>query len=131
MPNYEVEHICPLTVGQQDELAEAITIIHSEHFSTPKLFVNVRFTNISDHPTYVAGKRRNANRIFAYVRHGPSRTQEDYDAVSEAINKAWASITPLPKFKRSAPDPDTELRLIMFHGKFSFPGPRARFGSPC
>lgn len=57
MPNYEVEHICPLTEGQKDELASAITKIHSEQFSTPKIFVNIRFTNVEGHATYVAGKR--------------------------------------------------------------------------
>lgn len=57
MPAYEVEHICPLTEAQKDELAEAITKIHSEQFSTPKIFVNIRFTNVENHCTYVAGKR--------------------------------------------------------------------------
>lgn len=116
MPAYEVEHVCPLAVGQQDELAEAITKIHSDHFKTPKLFVNVRFTNIENHATYVAGKRRKANRIFAYVRHGPSRTQSDYDAVSAALTKAWDSIVPVPQVKRSVPAPETELRLVMYYG---------------
>ena len=116
MPAYEVEHICPLTVGQQDELAETITKIHSEQFNAPKLFVNVRFTNIEKHVTYVAGKRRKTNRIFAYVRHGPSRSQADNDAVSAALTKAWDSIVPLPQIKRGQPAPDTELRLIMYYG---------------
>lgn len=57
MPNYEVEHICPLTEGQKDEIASAITDIHAQQFTAPKLFVNVRFTNIKEHTVYVAGKR--------------------------------------------------------------------------
>jgi len=57
MPNYEIEHICPLTESQKDEIAEAITHIHTEQFKAPRLFVNCRFTNIKDHAVYVAGKR--------------------------------------------------------------------------
>lgn len=57
MPMYEVEHICDLSEDQQDKLTHAITKIHSEEFTTT-LFVNVRFTNIISHKTYVAGKRR-------------------------------------------------------------------------
>jgi hypothetical protein len=46
-----------------------------------------------------------SNRIFAYVRHGPSRTQSDYDAISKALEDEWARIVP-----------GTELRLVMFYG---------------
>ncbi|THX35722.1 hypothetical protein D6C81_03079 [Aureobasidium pullulans] len=105
MPAYEVEHVCPLTDDQKDRLASAITKIHSEQFSAPKLFVNVRITDISGQRTYVAGKQYKSNRIFAYVRHGPSRTQSDYDAVSKALTQAWEEIVP-----------GTELRLVMFYG---------------
>ncbi|THY28143.1 hypothetical protein D6D00_04471 [Aureobasidium pullulans] len=105
MPAYEVEHVCPLTDDQKDRLASAITKIHSEQFSAPKLFVNVRITDISGQRTYVAGKQYKSNRIFAYVRHGPSRTQSDYDAVSKALTQAWGEIVP-----------GTELRLVMFYG---------------
>ncbi|THZ24064.1 hypothetical protein D6C91_03435 [Aureobasidium pullulans] len=105
MPAYEVEHVCPLTDDQKDLLASAITKIHSQQFSAPKLFVNVRITDISGQRTYVAGKQYKSNRIFAYVRHGPSRTQSDYDAVSKALTQAWEEIVP-----------GTELRLVMFYG---------------
>jgi len=57
MPNYEIEHICPLTEGQKDEIAEAITKIHTSQFTAPRLFVNCRFTDIDRHAVYVAGKR--------------------------------------------------------------------------
>ncbi|THV80091.1 hypothetical protein D6D27_08842 [Aureobasidium pullulans] len=105
MPAYEVEHVCPLTDDQKDRLASAITKIHSQQFSAPKLFVNVRITDISGQRTYVAGKQYKSNRIFAYVRHGPSRTQSDYDVVSKALTQAWEEIVP-----------GTELRLVMFYG---------------
>ena len=57
MPMYEVEHACVLTPSQKDDIAEAITKIHSEQFTAPRTFVNVRFTDISEQYTYVAGKR--------------------------------------------------------------------------
>ncbi|THZ68613.1 hypothetical protein D6C85_07375 [Aureobasidium pullulans] len=105
MPAYEVEHVCPLTDDQKDRLASAITKIHSEQLSAPNLFVNLLITDISGQRTYVAGKQYKSNRIFAYVRHGPSRTQSDYDAVSKALTQAWEEIVP-----------GTELRLVMFYG---------------
>lgn len=57
MPAYEVEHVVPLSEDQKDQLAEAITRIHSTQFNAPRLFVNVRITDTSKHQTYVAGKR--------------------------------------------------------------------------
>lgn len=57
MPSYEVEHVCPLTSGQKDSLAEDITKIHTERFGAPSLFVNVRFTDTRDHVTYAGGVR--------------------------------------------------------------------------
>lgn len=57
MPAYELEHVCKLSDDQKDQLAEAITKIHSQQFSTPRLFVNVRITDVSDQRTYVAGKQ--------------------------------------------------------------------------
>lgn len=57
MPNYEIEHVCPLSDEQKDDLAAAITSIHAEVFAAPKLFVNLRFTDTSAHFTYIAGKR--------------------------------------------------------------------------
>lgn len=72
MPAYEVEHICELTDDQKDQLAEAITKIHSQQFSTPRVFVNVRITDISDQRTYVAGKQVSYN--FP-KEHNPSAGQ--------------------------------------------------------
>ena len=57
MPNYEVEYSFPMTDDQQHALADAITKIHSELFTAPSLFVNVRFTNVTGHALYIAGKR--------------------------------------------------------------------------
>ena len=41
MPLYTVQHACPLSLSQKDELALALTHIHSTKFTTPKNFVNV------------------------------------------------------------------------------------------
>lgn len=59
MPLYEVEHHVPLRDNQRDTLAKQITNIHSRLFTTPSLFVNVRFLDkgASGDYTYVGGKR--------------------------------------------------------------------------
>lgn len=116
MPLYDVQHIVPLTDAQQDELAMAITKIHSTRFSTPKMFVNVKFTDISNTVTYIGGKRRTGNHIIANVRVGPSRTQQDWDELCLEMLKAWDGIVPMPKVKRSAPDQDHSLRSCIIVG---------------
>lgn len=113
MPLYQVEHICSLTSSQQEQLAEVITTIHSRKFTTPSLFVNVTFTDISSQVAFVAGKKvstiilqrgpalqrgtdiipqRNTNRLLAHIRTGPSRTTEDYNSLTSSLNKAWCEI---------------------------------------
>lgn len=118
MPLYNVEHAIQMTVSQKDELAEAITRIHSEKFTTAKMFVNVVFTDVSEACTYIGGKRVTANHIKANVRSGRSRTQEDWNELCLQIEKAWKEIVGkgLPKTKRSAPDPDTSLRSVIILG---------------
>ena len=46
MPLYEVNHATNLTASQKSDLATALTTLHSTRFSTPRLFVNVKFTDI-------------------------------------------------------------------------------------
>jgi hypothetical protein len=57
MPLYEIEHVCPITPDQQQSIANAIVKIHSEMFTTPSLFVNVRFKDTNALPLFVAGQR--------------------------------------------------------------------------
>ena len=59
MPLYEIEHHVPLRDNQKDTLAKQITNIHSRLFTTPSLFVNIRFLDKSESRdfTYVSGKR--------------------------------------------------------------------------
>ena len=57
MPNYEIEHVIALSSNQQDRLAEAITLIHSDSFTTLSLMVNVEFKDVSNRVLYVGGRR--------------------------------------------------------------------------
>jgi phenylpyruvate tautomerase PptA (4-oxalocrotonate tautomerase family) len=118
MPFYEVLHVIPFTASQKDELATAITEIHSTTFSTPKLFVNVAYTDVSEQDTYVGGKRRKANHIRANVRNGPMRSRDDWIHLCDEVQKAWDHIIGkgLPKVRRADPDQDTSLRSIIVLG---------------
>lgn len=130
MPLYDVQHAVPLTLSQQDDLAEAITRIHSEKFTTPRMFVNVRFTPVSpDAAVYVGGVRKVASHIVANVRAGPSRTQADWNELCRAVEKAWDNIVPLPKVRRSEPDQDTSLRSVIILGDITA-GVEAGFALP-
>jgi len=123
MPIYQVHHIVPLTDEQQDAIAEAITVCHSENFKTPRLFVNVFFVDAATENRYVAGKRRKTNMIVAEVRHGPSRTQELYHNVIKTLEQAWATTV--------GTTGDQELRAVFLLGGFvagaevGFPLPEA------
>lgn len=93
MPLYEVEHIFPLSIPQQDALAEAITDVHSKKFSTPRLFVNVNFKATYEARTYIAGKKARANRIFGTVRSsGNARSQADFDSLAQELAQVWADV---------------------------------------
>lgn len=101
MPLYTVQHACPLSISQKDELAMAITQLHSGTFSTPKNFVNVEFQDVSKADTYIGGRRATGNHIRANVRAGPSRTREHWENLCREIEKTWYKIagTPLPQMK--------------------------------
>ena len=117
MPLYEVSHAIPLSISQKDELALVLTLIHSEKFTTPKNFVNVKFTDVSEAWTYIGGERRRANHIRAHVRAGPSRTQKDWNELCKDVEAAWYDIcgAPLPRGK-GKPELDTSLRSVIIMG---------------
>ncbi|KAI1849715.1 hypothetical protein JX266_004664 [Neoarthrinium moseri] len=119
MPLYEVEHIAPLTRSQKDELAAAITDIHSKKFTTPRLFVNIKFTDAWKQDTYVAGNARPNNRIRAQVRRGPTRMQDDFNALAAELVAAWARIVhPLHRDTSRPPlEPELELRGVWITGE--------------
>lgn len=60
--------------------------------------------------------QRRSNGVYAFVRHGSSRTQEHYESVAKQIVAEWDKIAPLPQTQRSAPPQDRELRVVMFFG---------------
>ena len=129
MPYYEVNHAILLTSSQKQDLASSITDLHSARFSTPRMFVNVRFTDISATPFYVAGKKRARSHILAHVRTGPGRTNKDFNALCADLSAAWESIVPLPKVKRSAPDEDRALYSVFVLGDIEA-GMEAGFAIP-
>lgn len=124
MPMYLVEHSCNLTDEQKDQLAEAITKIHTEKFTVPRFFVNINIKDISSDVTYGGGMRvsfpkesyaayltdskNRANRISAQIRYGPSRTDEMLAEIVDELHDAWASIV--------GSRGDQELRACFIHG---------------
>lgn len=93
MPLYKVEHSFPLTKGQKTDLAERITKLHGTRFTTPSMYVQVKFVSQdpSHHNHYVAGKARtqSSNRIIGYVRSGSTRPQSAFEDLAEQIEHAW------------------------------------------
>ncbi|KAK5072654.1 hypothetical protein LTR64_004872 [Lithohypha guttulata] len=93
MPLYNVEHSYPLKGEQKAELAERITRLHSRTFTTPSIFVQVKFYShdASAHNYFVAGKPKEecANRIIGFVRTSASRTKEQFDKLAEQIEDSW------------------------------------------
>jgi hypothetical protein len=92
MPLYEFSHTVSLSSAQQDTLAQGVTKIHTELFSAPSLFVNVRFTPASSFVGYVGGKKSSVNSVTGHVRHGPSRTPEMYEELMGKISGLWGDV---------------------------------------
>lgn len=69
MPLYEIEHSVALGDFQKDTLAKRITNIHSRLFTTPSLFVNIRFLDKSGSGdfTFVGGKRVGFQRFLRFA----------------------------------------------------------------
>ena len=65
MPFYDVQHTHPLSAKQKDDIAEAITSLHTELFSAPKLFVNVAFTDVSNRQLYLGGRQVSNTILFS------------------------------------------------------------------
>jgi phenylpyruvate tautomerase PptA (4-oxalocrotonate tautomerase family) len=112
MPLYQIYHAVPLSNQQQDELAEAITTLHTTKFGVLRLFVNVWFSDVSAQNTYTAGKRRKGNHIRASVRLG-QRTHEDFRQLCRSIEEAWDRIVyqPIKRITVNA----TELKQFELH----------------
>ncbi|KAI1495741.1 hypothetical protein F5X99DRAFT_108065 [Biscogniauxia marginata] len=94
MPLYDFTHNASLSSQQQDDLAAAITKIHTTYFTTPSFFVNVRFTSADGYRAYVGGKRKQANILTARVRTSPARKREMFDELCLQVAKVWREIVP-------------------------------------
>jgi phenylpyruvate tautomerase PptA (4-oxalocrotonate tautomerase family) len=121
MPYYEVNHSTILTASQKSDFANALTELHSTRFSTPRMFVNVRFNDITSLKEtgdfYVGGRARTPTHILAHVRTGPSRKTSEFEALCKDVSAAWDEIVkPLPKVRRSAPDEDRSLYSVFILG---------------
>ncbi|KAI9729189.1 MAG: hypothetical protein M1834_007096 [Cirrosporium novae-zelandiae] len=126
MPFYEVTHVCPLLSDQQQQLASAITRIHTTRFVTPSIFVNVVFKDASRVISYIGGKKRAVNRITATVR-SEGRSRESFTELTYELNSAWNNIVNDGKPGKG----ETELRVVaVFSGiaaalEAGFPVPKA------
>ncbi|KAK0659033.1 hypothetical protein DIS24_g4248 [Lasiodiplodia hormozganensis] len=89
MPLYIISHKDPISPTQRDGLAAAVTKIHTTVFTTPSLFVNVKFEDASDASYYVGGKPARVNAIHAHVRPGSSRPRSMYDDLCRQLRQAW------------------------------------------
>lgn len=93
MPLYNIEHSYPLNPKQKADLAERITKLHAHTFTTPSIFVQVKFQHqdASAQNFFVAGSPIDVsiNRIIAYVRSSSARKKEHFDKLAEEIENAW------------------------------------------
>lgn len=142
MPLFEIEHCISLSKVERDQIAQAITQIHTRKFCTPSLFVNIRFTNVANHILYVAGEevsricpntalwrilslqstpmltriiKRSINRILAFVRGGGPRTTGHLGELAEQILEAWNRIVNAGKKGHG----DRELKVVTIVGSIS------------
>lgn len=73
MPYYVIAHADPLTLEQRDALAATITKIHTGLFTTPSIFVNVKFEDNSAASYYVGG-RKVCRPVYNFNRPVPAWT---------------------------------------------------------
>ncbi|PNP43479.1 hypothetical protein TGAM01_v210434 [Trichoderma gamsii] len=92
MPLYDVEYVTPLTPRQQELLANAFTTVHSNRFNTPRYFINVRYTDVSDQVVFRGGIRRKYNRLILRTRAGSNRSSEEYLEHCKDLVGEWEKI---------------------------------------
>ncbi|KIW18088.1 hypothetical protein PV08_02375 [Exophiala spinifera] len=128
MPLYEIEHCVPLSRAERDELARAITEVHTRKFSTPSLFVNIKFTSTEvaedDEEKrrvhlYIAGKERSVNRILGFVRGGGPRTPTHLGELAQQIQDAWDRIINNGEKKKAGHDAPRELKVVAIVGSLA------------
>jgi len=72
--------------------------------------VNVKFGDLRGVDVYIGGRRRGSNRIIGALRPGPSRTAEDYNALTAKLTDAWNDI--VGPSDSSSTDADLSLRAV-------------------
>ena len=92
MPLYDVEYITPLSLTQQESLAKAFTDLHSTRFHTPRVFLNVRYTDSSKQVVFRGGRRVVYNRLILRTRVGEQRTKDVYDEHCNDLIRVWGEI---------------------------------------
>lgn len=92
MPLYDVEYVTPLTPLQQELLANAFTTVHSKRFNTPRYFINVRYTDVSNQVVFRGGIRRKYNRLILRTRAGSNRSSEEYLEHCKDLVKEWEKV---------------------------------------
>ncbi|KAH0494600.1 hypothetical protein TgHK011_001217 [Trichoderma gracile] len=76
----------------KEQLAIAFTNEHSQRFNTPRFFINVRYTDVSNQVVFRGGVRRSYNRVIIRTRAGSNRTNEVYLEHCEKIVTHWERI---------------------------------------
>ncbi|KAK0509862.1 hypothetical protein JMJ35_007256 [Cladonia borealis] len=109
MPLYEISHITPLSPSQKDALAASITQIHSHLFTTPSLFVNVRFTDISRQDVYVGG-RKNAQTSSSHTII--AGREVGFELPPAGGDKAWL-VENAASFRRLADEGDEDFMELV------------------
>ncbi|KAK5988385.1 hypothetical protein PT974_12537 [Cladobotryum mycophilum] len=92
MPTYHFEHVIKLSQAQKLTLARSITDWHATTFKAPRFIVNVRFIDVSQglfSDTYVGGVPRQINKLWVSLRSGTTRTQTQYQAMSDKLESIW------------------------------------------
>lgn len=97
MPLYTITHTTPLSTTKKDKLATLLTTLHATKFTTPKLFVNIRFVNAEHNrvETYVAGnpmQGKENNYLEAHLRAGSERPKELFNELAQEMVKIWEEV---------------------------------------
>lgn len=92
MPLYDIEHVVPLSAAEQAAIAQAFTDCHAQRFTTPKFFINVRFTNATEQPIYRGGILCKYNRAILRTRAGGERNKALYNEHCKQLVSLWNNL---------------------------------------
>lgn len=103
MPFYVISHKDDITPQQRDDLAATITRIHTTLFTTPALFVNVKYEDSSAASYYVGGKRVSRDQRKLLLGSSGSRKPEckhlsGHSDAAQATRTTVLASNPLQQF---------------------------------